>query len=99
MPGITVERNLRQAPSVGPFRIVSMNSESDFSVKSPQYAFLAAELASIDRVATPWVGHGGCCSQRHPSHWGEGGSPGCRASSPVYTPKHLSLSLMRGPGR
>ena len=32
-----------------------MNTESDFSESSPQHKFLAAELAGIDRVATPWV--------------------------------------------
>jgi hypothetical protein len=56
---MTVASVIRRALTVGPFRIVSMNSEADFSVKSPKYAFLAAELASIDRVATPWVGPGG----------------------------------------
>lgn len=32
-----------------------MNTEAAFDASSPQYAFLAAELAGIDRVATPWV--------------------------------------------
>ena len=43
------------AVTVGPFRVISMNTEASFDEHSPQYAFIKAELEAVDRVVTPWV--------------------------------------------
>ena len=45
------------AATLGPIRIVSMNTEVDFAPGSPQHAFLEAALATANRnrAETPWV--------------------------------------------
>lgn len=39
----------------GSVRFVTVSSEHDLSPGSTQYSWLAAELAAVDRCATPWV--------------------------------------------
>jgi hypothetical protein len=39
----------------GPVHVVVMSSEHDWTRSSRQYRWLAADLASVDRSATPWV--------------------------------------------
>eukprot|EP00531_Pseudo-nitzschia_arenysensis_P014163 CAMPEP_0116144912 /NCGR_PEP_ID=MMETSP0329-20121206/16284_1 /TAXON_ID=697910 /ORGANISM="Pseudo-nitzschia arenysensis, Strain B593" /LENGTH=651 /DNA_ID=CAMNT_0003640425 /DNA_START=184 /DNA_END=2139 /DNA_ORIENTATION=- len=39
----------------GPTRHIIVNAYADMSPESPQYEWLKAELASIDRTKTPWV--------------------------------------------
>jgi hypothetical protein len=40
---------------VGSIMLVSMNTEIDFSARSPQWRFLDAALSSVNRTRTPWV--------------------------------------------
>ena len=47
------------AVTFGSIRVVSMNTEVDFSPSSPQAAWLERELSAIDRSKTPWVILGG----------------------------------------
>ena len=47
------------AVTLGSIRVVSINTEVDFTSTSPQGRWLARELASIDRTRTPWVVVGG----------------------------------------
>jgi len=47
--------NAYYAFTYGPARHVIVNAYSDMSPGSPQYEWLKAELASIDRQKTPWV--------------------------------------------
>ena len=39
----------------GPIHFVSYSTEESVAVGSPQYNFLAADLATVDRCLTPWV--------------------------------------------
>ena len=41
--------------SVGPIHFVSYSTEESVAVGSPQYNFLAADLAAVNRSLTPWV--------------------------------------------
>lgn len=41
--------------NVGLVHIVTMSSEHNFTTGSPQWRWLAADLASVDRTVTPWV--------------------------------------------
>lgn len=41
--------------SVGMIRLLSLSSEHDFSVNSPQWIWLQTELADVNRSVTPWV--------------------------------------------
>lgn len=43
------------AVSTGPVRWISLSFESPWSAGSPQHAWAAAQIASVDRAATPWV--------------------------------------------
>ena len=43
------------AVTIGSIRVVSMNTEVDFSPTSAQGRWIERELSSIDRVQTPWV--------------------------------------------
>ena len=43
------------ATTVGPFRVLSVNSEVDVGPGSRQLAWLRAELGAVNRTATPWV--------------------------------------------
>merc|ERR1719163_669247 len=53
-------RRLAPVPTrIGSIRVVSMNTEVDFSPSSPQAAWLERELSAIDRSKTPWVILGG----------------------------------------
>ena len=47
------------AVTFGSIRVVSMNTEVDFSPSSPQGAWLERELSAVDRSKTPWVILGG----------------------------------------
>ena len=47
------------AVTLGSIRVVSIDTEVDFTSTSPQGRWLAGELASIDRTRTPWVVLGG----------------------------------------
>jgi len=47
------------AVTLGSIRVVSIDTEVDFTSTSPQGRWLARELASIDRTRTPWVVVGG----------------------------------------
>lgn len=47
------------AVTFGAVRVVSMNTEVDFSPSSPQGKWLERELSSVDRTQTPWVILGG----------------------------------------
>merc|ERR1712113_1174061 len=47
--------NSYYAFTYGPARHVVVNAYADMSPGSPQYEWLKAELASIDRQKTPWV--------------------------------------------
>lgn len=47
------------AVTLGSIRVVSMNTEIDFSTDSAQFAWLENELQRIDRSVTPWVILGG----------------------------------------
>ena len=40
---------------VGIIHFVGMSTEQNFTVGSPQYEFLAADLAAVDRNVTPWI--------------------------------------------
>lgn len=40
---------------VGIIHFVGMSTEQNFSVGSPQYDFLVADLAAVDRNLTPWI--------------------------------------------
>lgn len=40
---------------VGPIHFVSYSTEESVAVGSPQYNFLAADLAAVNRSLTPWV--------------------------------------------
>jgi acid phosphatase type 7 len=40
---------------LGPIHFLMLSSYSDYSNTGPQYAWLTAELAAIDRSVTPWV--------------------------------------------
>lgn len=39
----------------GPVHVTVMSTEHDFNVSSPQYDFLASDLAGVDRTRTPWL--------------------------------------------
>ena len=39
----------------GPIHFVSYSTEESVAVGSPQYNFLAADLAAVNRTITPWV--------------------------------------------
>jgi hypothetical protein len=39
----------------GPIHFTAISTEHDLSPDSPQHAWLAAELAAVDRCATPWL--------------------------------------------
>jgi len=39
----------------GPAHFVLMSTEHDFTLNSPQYKFIANDLANVDRKRTPWV--------------------------------------------
>lgn len=41
--------------SVGSVHVLQLDSEHDMTLGSAQYAFVAADLASLDRSLTPWV--------------------------------------------
>jgi len=43
----------------GPIHFTQMSTEHPFEPGSPQHAFLAADLAAVDRCRTPWVVLGG----------------------------------------
>jgi len=47
------------AVTLGSIRVVSIDTEVDFTSASQQGRWLARELASIDRIRTPWVVVGG----------------------------------------
>lgn len=40
---------------LGPLHATFMSTENDFSVGSPQWQFLKADLEGVDRSVTPWV--------------------------------------------
>ena len=44
-----------QGCCAGPIHFVSYSTEESVAVGSPQYNFLAADLATVDRCVTPWV--------------------------------------------
>lgn len=41
--------------NVGRIHFVAFDIDQEYRAGSPQYAFLAADLAAVDRAATPWV--------------------------------------------
>ena len=41
--------------NVGPMHVVVMNSLLPYLPGTPQWNFVAADLAAVDRTATPWV--------------------------------------------
>ena len=43
------------AATLGPFRIISINTEIEFEKGSDQFIFVERELSSVDRQKTPWV--------------------------------------------
>lgn len=43
------------AHSVGPVAVIGITNYLSFAVGTPQYQFVLAALAAIDRTATPWV--------------------------------------------
>jgi hypothetical protein len=55
MPTGSGQGNLWFSTQVGPVHIASISSEHDFSVGSPQWTWLAADLAGVDRTVTPWL--------------------------------------------
>jgi len=55
LPGNATPAAPWYATAAGPLALVVMSSEHDFTAGSPQYAFLEAALAAVDRVATPWL--------------------------------------------
>jgi hypothetical protein len=48
-------RALYFAVSIGPARVIVMNSFGNFSAGSPQLAWVKSELASVDTNTTPWI--------------------------------------------
>ena len=40
---------------LGPLHVVSLNTYADWNARSPQRAWLEADLEAVDRAATPWV--------------------------------------------
>ena len=44
---------------IGAMHVVSMSTEHNFTHGSAQHAWLAADLAAVDRARTPWVVFGG----------------------------------------
>jgi len=44
---------------VGPVHVVAMGTEHDFRDGSPQHDWIQADLAAVDRSATPWILFGG----------------------------------------
>lgn len=54
---------------VGLLHLVGMSTEHDFSVGSPQYQFLEADLRAVDRMKTPWVVFGGHRAMYLNSDW------------------------------
>jgi acid phosphatase type 7 len=60
MPGTVAPRKGRGAKlwwalTQGPIRLVTLSSEHNFTVGSPQHEWFATQLRSVDRVATPWI--------------------------------------------
>ncbi len=47
-------QNLWFSTNIGPIHITSLSSEHNFSIGSPQWQWLQADLAAIDRTVTPW---------------------------------------------
>jgi hypothetical protein len=43
------------AVSTGPVRWISLSFETPWAAGSPQHAWAAAQIAAVDRAATPWV--------------------------------------------
>ncbi len=52
-------RHDRYSFDYGAIHFVIMSTEHDFMESSPQYAFIARDLASVDRSKTPWIVFGG----------------------------------------
>jgi hypothetical protein len=48
-------RNMWYSFDFGPVHFVFMSSEHAFTVGSPQYQFIDADLAAVNRSVTPWV--------------------------------------------
>lgn len=48
-------RNMWYSFDFGPVHFVFMSSEHDFLVGSPQYSWIQADLAGVNRTQTPWL--------------------------------------------
>ncbi|GAM17475.1 hypothetical protein SAMD00019534_006500 [Acytostelium subglobosum LB1] len=55
MPGYGENADNWYSYEVGPIHFTQMSGEHDFLIGSPQYNWLEADLASVNRTKTPWV--------------------------------------------
>jgi len=55
MPSKNTSENLWWSWNHGGIHVLSFSTEHNYSVGSDQYAFIAQDLASVDRSVTPWL--------------------------------------------
>jgi hypothetical protein len=87
---------------VGLFHLVGMSTEHDFSVGSPQYSWLKADLAAVNRTLTPWVVFSGhrsmyvdsdrCCHVGNAAQCTAAGLP-CQPGSDVTVMTSLQTNI------
>lgn len=74
MPSPAVKDEPWWSYDVGLIHMVGMSTEHDFTIGSPQYKFIEADLASVNRTITPWIIFGGHRAMYINSNYG--GKPG-----------------------